>query len=123
MGWAGEMTEPTDWMWCYENPKEAALEIDRLMADLNNRTAPVYPLPKEFETVVLVPTWQPIDTAPTEEPECLKARLVYLPTKWNDFIVSAYYERGKWWQAYSGLDRPRIELSPTHWMPLPEPPK
>ncbi|MDE2098010.1 MAG: hypothetical protein KGL39_12225 [Patescibacteria group bacterium] len=20
----------TDWMWCYENPKEAAAEIDRL---------------------------------------------------------------------------------------------
>ncbi|MGW1422679.1 hypothetical protein ACWAT4_21495 [Bradyrhizobium manausense] len=26
------MTEKTDWMWVYENPKEAAAEIDRLRA-------------------------------------------------------------------------------------------
>lgn len=29
------MTEQqTDWMWCYENPKEAAAEIDRLQAEV-----------------------------------------------------------------------------------------
>lgn len=26
----GLATHHTDWMWCYENPKEAAAEIDRL---------------------------------------------------------------------------------------------
>lgn len=33
----------TDWMWCYESPKDAAVEIDRLEAEIERLRAVLEP--------------------------------------------------------------------------------
>jgi len=43
--------EGTDWAWCYENPREAAKEIDRLTAALSSVEAK--PVAKESHTCVI----------------------------------------------------------------------
>lgn len=61
--------------------------------------------------------WRPIETAPTAE-----AILIYrddgeielIPEEDNDFE----------WEPYDGINESEDGVSkPTHWMPLPEPPK
>lgn len=43
------MTTETDWMWVYENPKEAAAEINRLREALRAFTIhATYPVSKEI---------------------------------------------------------------------------
>ncbi len=89
--------------WCYENPKEAAAEIERLLK---------------------LTDWQPIETAPKDGtvvdlfrcghrvPNCswrvnhnvLLDGWVYSPPNGGKY---AFHKR---------------DPNPTHWMPLPEPP-
>ena len=62
--------------------------------------------------------WQPIETAPKDG----RWVLVFIPEAYNWH----YGERhcAKWVSRESGWSMPGIGgLSPTHWMPLPEPPK
>lgn len=63
-----------------------------------------------------IPRWQPISTAPEDGPEILL---------WTDEGVAGgagcavgYYDEGTWRRI--GLEPVR---HPTHWMPLPDPPK
>ena len=62
--------------------------------------------------------WQPIDTAPNDEPI-----LIYTPT-WGALIAVRSGEFGEW------LSRMQVPVSisdeteaPTHWQPLPAPPE
>jgi len=60
--------------------------------------------------------WQPIKTAPTNNTKVL----IYVPpmtfkeTDYPEIIMVSRF-KGYWWDAG--------HLKPTHWMPLPEPPK
>lgn len=59
--------------------------------------------------------WQPIETAPKGE-----RVLVYFPRtgRKEAMIIAASNPTGsQWWAKHIG------NLFPTHWMPLPEPPK
>lgn len=60
--------------------------------------------------------WQPIDTAPTKTEV-----LVYVPARNgrdSQTVVASSGESGKYWHSIPGA----WGLTPTHWMPLPEPP-
>lgn len=58
--------------------------------------------------------WQPIETAPKDGTDIL----VYEKYKDSEYIVVAS-NHGFYW-AFDDRD---TEINPTHWMPLPEPPK
>jgi len=58
--------------------------------------------------------WQPIETAPKDGTEVL----VYVPRRLGPIYAEARNVTGnQWWGRVLG------NLRPTHWMPLPEPPK
>jgi hypothetical protein len=62
--------------------------------------------------------WQPIETAPTSEARN-GAVLVYVPGVEDEderVIVARHW--GVWTTVEEGSD-----IEPTHWMPLPEPPR
>lgn len=78
--------------------------------------------------------WQPIETAPLDGTPLL----LYVPgvTSWNresgmpDIVVGLWH--GAWYSDIGDVDQgyestgayfEREMLRPTHWMPLPEPPK
>lgn len=67
-----------------------------------------------------VPKWQPIETAPKDG----RVLLGTWKTSWTDassvHIETIQFSCGTWVYAYDG-DCGSVE--PTHWMPLPEPPK
>lgn len=58
--------------------------------------------------------WQPIETAPKDGTNII----VYCPLPGSEYIVTARFIR-VWVDSYEGEDI----FNPTHWMPLPEPPK
>jgi hypothetical protein len=60
--------------------------------------------------------WLPIETRPPEEK---RSMLVYCAGYRN--IYTAFHEAGFWWHFAGGTRR--LTEEPTHWMPLPEPPK
>jgi hypothetical protein len=66
--------------------------------------------------------WQPIATAPKTS----LARLVWCPERQNIYVVSWWDngrdEPGASWVLFGGGGGTLME-APTHWMPLPEPPK
>jgi hypothetical protein len=77
---------------------------------------------RQVDSLMLRSEWQPIETAPKEgiAPIWLAApgrmRLGYwLQGRWADF---ARHE-----QHYADTVRLDLNFTPTHWMPLPEPPK
>jgi hypothetical protein len=59
--------------------------------------------------------WQPIETAPQE-----KLVILYAPG-WDPEVTAGKYEFGEWREG--GYGECMIARNPTHWMPLPEPPK
>ncbi len=56
--------------------------------------------------------WQPIETAPIGQEV-----LVYVPRRLGALYAGARLTGTQWWSRNLG------DLKPTHWMPLPEPPK
>ena len=85
--------------------------------------------------------WQPIESAPktkrgvvvdlwcvTDDHE--SARFYFMQTmcgvrdemKWQGRVSECVWRDGAWRPA-SGLSRHRLEVTPTHWMPLPPPPE
>jgi len=61
--------------------------------------------------------WQPIETAPTYEAVLICGGDVLYP-------CVASLNNGEWdAEAQGGILREDIAESPTHWMPLPEPPE
>lgn len=83
-----------------------------------------------------LPTWQPIDTAPRDGTEVIVMHCTYYgdgisPT--IDGPFTAAFQNGEWrssWDGsevieymdWGGTDYKYI-MAPTHWMPLPTPPK
>lgn len=62
----------------------------------------------------LIPQWQPIDTAPTNSIDVL----VCLNNGMGEILIARTPGDGQWW------DRSLTKIStPTHWMPLPNPPE
>ena len=61
--------------------------------------------------------WQPIETAPKDRTTVLVYEPSHPSSLIDDGFVDAAYFNGAVWQ--SGFGYPE----PTHWMPLPEPPK
>lgn len=58
--------------------------------------------------------WQPIDTAPKDGTEIL----VYIPRRRGAIYAGASNPSGhQWWSKNLGA------IKPTHWLPLPEPPR
>lgn len=64
--------------------------------------------------------WQPIDSAPDEEGS--KA-LLFDGTDQFVGVLTRYNRHGQWRVWTGGRPVPWDGQSPTHWMPLPEPPK
>lgn len=69
--------------------------------------------------------WQPIETAPTGKLGAIQMLLCHSKKKWVR-MGRFYGEAGVWY--YSGTNErsqwAQVEGDePTHWMPLPEPPK
>lgn len=67
--------------------------------------------------------WMPIETAPKDT----KARIVWCPAWRNTFIVSWLVPFGEpidngYWAHFGGACT-KLSERPTHWMPLPQPPK
>ncbi len=59
--------------------------------------------------------WQPIEIAP-------KDRNRVIVTDGFE-VCDAYFNNGDWWQYECGDDWYSVTINPTHWMPLPEPPR
>ena len=57
--------------------------------------------------------WQPIETAPKD------GLVVLVYPNYHCAVTCGYYVKGTW---RDDLDK-NFEIEPTHWMPLPEPPK
>jgi hypothetical protein len=55
--------------------------------------------------------WQPIETAPRDG-----QRVLMLTAK--HYVITGFFSNG-WWLSHPGV----YQIHPTHWMPLPEPPK
>jgi len=59
--------------------------------------------------------WQPINTVPRD------ASMVDLWSASWGRLTNCRWDEGKWWRARNGYEE--YEFDPTHWMPLPAPPK
>lgn len=65
--------------------------------------------------------WEPIETAPKDGTSIL----VYEETEWPEIFV-AYHKNDSWgWtkEGNFGEDGDYFNHSPSHWMPLPNPPE
>ena len=102
---------------------EADLENDRVQLALNNRVLEAramriiefsnnedYLNGRIAELKALI-TWQPIETAPTDGTDVL------VTSTDGAWVLIGYCRGGSWMY---GEER---DISPTHWMPLPEPPE
>ncbi len=69
--------------------------------------------------------WQPIDTAPKDLTEVLVFDPDYGGVRLAQYEVHAqqpFWSIDVWDLTTIGTSRDRIEIFPTHWMPLPDPP-
>jgi uncharacterized protein DUF551 len=66
--------------------------------------------------------WQPIETAPIDGTDILVCMTHNLSAdEWETIQWVDYQIPGAYWPVFS--NRVDIPFPPTHWMPLPEPPK
>lgn len=63
--------------------------------------------------------WQPIETAPMTS----RARLIWCPEIQCTFAVTWHDEDKEWVIWPGGRPLAYLAVTPTHWMPLPEPPE
>jgi len=87
------------------------------------------------DTGEVFPTWRPIETAPKDGTSILLAWAINAngqPIRWDEDLqtaqvhvqVAAWWEGENDWIVYCSMVRdPALHFKPTHWMPLPEPPK
>lgn len=61
-------------------------------------------------------TWKPISSAPRDETPILG----YISSTW---IEGIFWNGSEWSYLSDGDITPEARHQPTHWMPLPEPPK
>lgn len=61
-------------------------------------------------------TWQPIETAPRDGENVLLAHAGRVTAGWFDDYNDCWFEA-------LDVGEESIRIRPTHWMPLPEPPK
>lgn len=70
----------------------------------------------EYIRADLVPQWQPIDTAPKDG--------TYVIGLFNGLVAQMKWSNGSGSHCYHWMALGRwTPIDPTHWMPLPEPPK
>jgi hypothetical protein len=64
-------------------------------------------------------TWQPIETAPKDGERIMLADVS------DGYVSSGFYDQSVWNHGWvTACDRSDADtIDPTHWMPLPEPPK
>lgn len=67
--------------------------------------------------------WQPIDTAPKDGTKLLLARYVGNPLHDSALWWMAAGAWSEKYQNWNDTNTPDAFVCPTHWMPLPEPPK
>jgi hypothetical protein len=94
---------------------------------------PSHSNPSEYIRADLVPTWQPIETAPKDQSVVLLHSSKWLEPCSGYFISAKYLEKEygnpyvmeEGWYPSCGFifDLPEVVIKPTHWMPLPEAPK
>jgi hypothetical protein len=71
----------------------------------------------------LLPGWRPIESAPKEGQRVLLTGKGYQGTEW---VCEGWHDahRGSWWEAnVDDSDTHGMAIYPTHWQPLPPPPK
>jgi hypothetical protein len=74
-------------------------------------------------------SWQPIETAPKDGAEILLCKATDADGKPMGKAFGLFVQRAAWcgdegWVVYCSLpSEPHLFFEPTHWMPLPEPPK
>lgn len=74
--------------------------------------------------------WQPIETAPKDGTDII-VMYMHIDTQivhnafWNDYEDAEEHEIGWWSYDHSEVSRIKLDdwMTPTHWMPLPTPPK
>ncbi len=66
--------------------------------------------------------WMPIESAPRDDSPMLG---LLGGTRWGALVDAVYFntERSGFYTAFNGVDVPPQRVYPTHWMPLPAPPK
>ena len=69
----------------------------------------------EYTRSDLEPTWMPIETAPVNHE--------FVLLFWNGEMVTGYFTLGNWFTVQLGLHGLGVFNKPTHWMPLPKPPR
>jgi len=62
--------------------------------------------------------WMPIESAPRDDTEVLLAGMEY-----NEIRIAVCSWTGKEWLSNFCIDHYKTFKSPTHWQPLPQPPK
>lgn len=90
---------------------DTALKIAKANRDVGSRIEP------EIETIrraLVAQRWQPIETAP----DASEAILVWCPDRLNMYLVTW---QGMWCHFGPGFHT--LQETPTHWVPLPEPPE
>lgn len=78
-------------------------------------------LPHLHTAGLLAPEWQPIETA-RDTLRDSKSRLVWCPEHQNTYEVCWADEKDSW-VVFGDYTSSRLNEQPTHWMPLPTPPK
>ena len=91
-------------------------ESVREQIELRNKRGALAP-EQETPRSASVQGWQPIETAPKTS----RGRLVWCPEIKCTFIVS-WHDRTAEWLIFGGHGA-CLRYTPTHWMPLPDPPK
>lgn len=67
--------------------------------------------------------WRAVETAPKDGTEVLLNFPDGCPsTRVGRYVIKGVV-RSDCWFSYAGVLRERREITPSHWMPLPEPPK
>ncbi len=67
-------------------------------------------------------SWQPIETAPKDSEEILAIELFDAPETGGVYCVVSWVNGA--WRDHSDMGAAGLDpFEPTHWMPLPEPPK
>jgi Protein of unknown function (DUF551) len=78
--------------------------------------------------------WKTIDSVPRDGTSVLLCKAIDAegkPIDWMEDLhtaqvwvqVAAWWSSGEWIVYCSLVDEPRLHFEPTHWMPLPKPPK
>lgn len=115
--WAREQPNPKpSWLTPWAQLTEPEREVDRRIGErIHDMVHGMF-----YEPPAL---WQPIETAP-KDGTWMIIFVADSPLYANPFM--ARWDKrpgGGWWAGFDGYGEDDLVRAPTHWMPLPEPPK